>query len=168
MVNQNHVLWHGKTFAQLTGSKGKSSQNRKRFKQKWRNYELAIGIARKEDRIRVVTFLHVNVIGEEALDVYNAITWDYPKATKSKWIKFWSNSKFFVSPERIPSKRVFFYHEVSKVVSPLINMPQPRETWQFIENLKTRYWIRDRIVFAVTDSHVRERMSRVPDLMLNI
>ena len=35
---------------------------------------LAIGIARKEDPIREATFL--TVIGDEALDVYNAFTWD--------------------------------------------------------------------------------------------
>lgn len=55
-------------------SSGNVSQNWKRFKQKWSNYELAIGTARKEDPIRVATFL--TVIGDEALDVNNAFTWD--------------------------------------------------------------------------------------------
>ena len=45
-------------------SSGNVSQNRKRFKQKWNNYELAIGIARKEDPIQVAAFL--TVIGDEA------------------------------------------------------------------------------------------------------
>ena len=58
-------------------SSGNVSQNQKRFKQKWSNYELAIGTARKEDPIRVATFL--TVIGDEALDVYNAFTWDSDK-----------------------------------------------------------------------------------------
>ena len=47
-------------------SSGNVSQNWKRFKQKWSNYELAIGTARKEDPIRVATFL--TVIDDEALD----------------------------------------------------------------------------------------------------
>ena len=51
-------------------SSGNVSQNWKRFKQKWSNYELAIGTARKEDPIRVATCL--TVIGDEALDVYKA------------------------------------------------------------------------------------------------
>ena len=37
---------------------------------KWSNYELAIGRAKKEDPIRIATFL--TVIGDEALDVFNA------------------------------------------------------------------------------------------------
>ena len=53
-------------------SKGNYSQNWKRFKQKWTNYELATKIFRKE--VRVATFL--TVIGDEALDVYNAFPWD--------------------------------------------------------------------------------------------
>ena len=51
---------------------GNSSQNWKGFKQKWSNYELATGIAKKGDAIRVATIL--TVIGDEALDVYNTFT----------------------------------------------------------------------------------------------
>ena len=58
----------------LQPSSGNVSQNWKRFKQKWSNYELAIGTARKDYPIRVATFL--TVIGDEALDDYNAFTWD--------------------------------------------------------------------------------------------
>ena len=58
-------------------SSGNVSQNWKRFKQKWSNYKLVIGTARKEDPIRVATFL--TVIGDQALDVYNALTWDSDK-----------------------------------------------------------------------------------------
>lgn len=53
---------------------GNSSQNWKRFKQKWSNYELATGVADKDDAIRVATIL--TVIGDEALDVYNTFTCD--------------------------------------------------------------------------------------------
>ena len=53
-------------------SSGNVPQNWKRFKQKWSNYELAIGKARKEDPIQVATFL--TVISDKALDVYNAFT----------------------------------------------------------------------------------------------
>ena len=48
---------------------GNSLRNWTRFKQKWSNYELATGVADKneDDAIRVATFL--TVIGDEALDV---------------------------------------------------------------------------------------------------
>ena len=55
-------------------SKGNSSQNWKRFTQKWTNYELATGIFREEDQVRVAAF--ITLIGDEAFDVYNAFTLD--------------------------------------------------------------------------------------------
>ena len=53
---------------------GNSSQNWKRLKQKWNNYELASRVAKEDDTIKVATIL--TVIGHEALDVYNTFTWD--------------------------------------------------------------------------------------------
>ena len=47
---------------------GNESQNVKRVKQKWSNYELAIGIAKEERPIRVAAFL--TLIGDEELNVY--------------------------------------------------------------------------------------------------
>ena len=46
----------------------------KKFKQKCTNYEIATGVSEKEQAMRVATFL--TGIGEEAVDVYNTLTWD--------------------------------------------------------------------------------------------
>ena len=48
-------------------SKGNFSQNWKRFKQKWTNYELATGIFRKEDQVLVATFLTVIGFGTKSM-----------------------------------------------------------------------------------------------------
>ena len=112
-------------------SSGNVCQNWKRFKQKWSNYELAIGIDRKEDPIRVATFL--TVIGDEALDVYNGTV----TKTKLKWIKLWSVSSSIVSLARILFTRGIYSFRVDrKVDSPLINMPQFYETWRTLVNFK--------------------------------
>ena len=45
-------------------------------------YELAIGRAKKEDPIRIKTFL--TLIGDEELDVFNAFMWDEYKVKMDK------------------------------------------------------------------------------------
>ena len=50
------------------------SENWKKFKQKYTNYEIATGINKKESATRVATLL--TVIGNEAIDVFNTLTWD--------------------------------------------------------------------------------------------
>ena len=76
-------------------SKGNSSQNWKHFKQKWANYELATGIFRKEDQIRVASFL--TVLSDEALDVYHTFTWD-SKDDKVKLDKVLEQFNTFCEP----------------------------------------------------------------------
>ena len=55
-------------------SGGNISENWKKFKQKFTNYEIATGINKKESATRVVTLL--TVIGNDAIDVFNTITWN--------------------------------------------------------------------------------------------
>ena len=51
---------------------GNTSLKWKKFKQKWTNYEIATGIAEKENTTKVAMFL--TVIWKEAVDVYNTFT----------------------------------------------------------------------------------------------
>ena len=55
-------------------SGGNISENWKKFKQKFTNYEIATGINKKESATSVATLL--TVIGNDAIDVFNTITWD--------------------------------------------------------------------------------------------
>ena len=55
-------------------SGGNISENWKKFKQKFTNYEIATGINKKESATRKATLL--KVIGNDAIDVFNTITWD--------------------------------------------------------------------------------------------
>ena len=53
---------------------GNTAQKWKKFKQSWNNYEIATGVAKKDEPTRVATLL--TVIGEEAVDVYSTFTWN--------------------------------------------------------------------------------------------
>ena len=55
-------------------SGGNISANWKKFKQKYTNYEIATGISSKDSATRVATLL--TVISNDAIDVFNTLTWD--------------------------------------------------------------------------------------------
>ena len=55
-------------------SGGNVSENWRKFKQKYTNYEIATGISSKPSATRVATLL--TVISNDAIDVFNTITWD--------------------------------------------------------------------------------------------
>lgn len=55
-------------------SEGNISANWKKFKQKYVTYEIATGISSKYSATRVATLL--TVIGNDAIDVFNTLTWD--------------------------------------------------------------------------------------------
>ena len=148
-------------------SSGNVSQNWKRFKQKWSNYELAIGIARKEDLIWVATFL--TVIGDEALDVYNAFTWDSDK-DKVKMDKVLEHFEQYCEPRKntIYERYIFFSRgqESREPIDKYATIPRNMADSREFQDLKDSL-IRDCIVFGIADNNVRERLLRVPDLTLN-
>ena len=148
-------------------SSGNVSQNWKRFKQKGSNYELAIGTARKEDPIRVAAFL--TVIGDEALEVYNAFTWNSDE-DKVKMDKVMERFEQYCEPHKntIYERYLLFSRgqesgePIDKYATVLRNMADSCEFQDLKDSL-----IRDRIVLGIVDNNVRERLLQVPDLTLN-
>ena len=53
---------------------GNVLENWKKFKQKYTNYEIATSVNAKKSATRVATLL--TVIGNDAIDVFNTLTWD--------------------------------------------------------------------------------------------
>ena len=49
-------------------------ENWKLFRREWKFYELAAGIHRKADEVRVASLL--NVVGKEGLDMYETFQWE--------------------------------------------------------------------------------------------
>ena len=105
------------------------------------------------------------MIGDEALDVYNAFTWD-SEDDKIK-IKVLEQFNNFCEPRKntIYERYLFFSQgqesgeSIDKYATVVRNMANNCE----FQDLKNSL-ICDRIVFGVTDNHVRERLLIVPDL----
>ena len=134
---------------------GNSPQNWKQFKQKWRTYELATGVGKKDDAIRVATIS--TVIGDEALDVFNTFTWDDDE-DKVKIDKVLEQFEKFCEPRKntIYERYLFFSRgqesgeSINKYAMVLRNMADNCEFRDLKDSM-----IRDRIVLRVTDNHVR-------------
>lgn len=148
--------------------KGNSSHNWRRFKQKWSNYELETGVSGKNDAIWVAIFS--TVIGDEALDVYNAFTWTSAE-DKVKMDQVLEQFEQFWDPRKntIYKQYLFFSQgqesgeSIDKYATVLRNMADNYEFRDLRDSL-----ILDRIVFGVTDHQVREQLlTRVPDLTLD-
>ena len=109
------------------------------------------------------------MIGDEALDVYNAFTWE-SEGYNVKMDKVLEQFEHFCEPRKntIYERYLFFSRgqesgeSIDKYATALRNMADNCEFQDLKDSL-----IRDCIVFGVTDSHVRERLLRVPDLTLN-
>jgi hypothetical protein len=67
------------------------------WKECWQNYELATGVAEKDDKIRVATLLAI--IGKEANRVYNTFKWT-EEGDKKKIDKVIKQFKDFCTPKR--------------------------------------------------------------------
>ena len=145
-------------------SGGNISANWKKFKQKYTNYKIATGISSKDSATRVATLL--TVIGNDAIDVFNTLTWDEEGDDKKSkawgaveiWGTLWTKEKCQLRELQIllksPRKRRK-YVTISRKLC---------ETCEF-GTLKNSL-IKDRIVLGVNNTKTRERSLRVSDLTL--
>ena len=109
------------------------------------------------------------MIGVEALDVYNAFTWDSDE-DKVKMDKVLEHFEQYCEPRKntIYERYLFFSRgqesgePIDKYATVLRKMADSCKFQDLKDSL-----IRDRIVFGIADNNVRERLLRVPDLTLN-
>ena len=102
-------------------------------------------------------------MGDEALDVYNAYTW-VSEDDKVKMDKVLEKFYNFCEPRKnMIYKRYLFFSRgqgngecIDKYATVLRNMADNCKFKEMRDSL-----IHDRIVFGVTDNHVRERLLRV-------
>jgi hypothetical protein len=137
-----------------------------KFKQKWTNYEIATGVAEKENPTRVATFL--TVIREEAVDVYNTFTWA-TAGDNLKIDKVLEKFDAFCNPRKntIYERYVFFSRnqENGESIDHYVTVLKTLSDTCEFENLKESL-ICDRLVFGILDNSVRERLLRDPELTL--
>lgn len=121
---------------------------------------------RKTQPTRVATLL--TVIGEDAVDVYNTLAWD-EEGDELKIEKVLEKFELFCNPRKntIYERYVFFSRNqdsgesIDHFVTVLKNLADTCEFEALKESL-----IRDRIVFGIQDSSVRERLLRDAKLTL--
>ena len=95
---------------------GNTAQKWKKFGEKWNKYEIATGVAKKDEPTSVATLL--TVIGEEAVDVYNTFTWD-EEGNELKIEKALEKFESFCNPRKNTIyERYVFSREIKTVVSP--------------------------------------------------
>ena len=140
----------------------------KKFKMAWTNYALATELNKKPEAVQVAILL--TVIGEEARDVFSTFT-EWAKAGDNKKIepvlaKF---SQYCQPRKNVPFERYRFNRRTQ----------EPGETYdQYctalrklaaacdFETITPGEILRDRLVFGIRDSKVRERLLRETNLTL--
>ena len=147
-------------------SGGNISSNWKKFKQKYTNYEIATGISSKDSSTRVATLL--TVIGNDAIDVFNTLTWDEEgddKKIEKVLLKFEEHCE---PMKNVSYERYKFFsraQESGESIDQYVTILRKLcETCEF-GTLKNSL-IKDRIVLGVNSTKTRERLLRVPDLTL--
>ena len=92
---------------------GNVSENQKKFKQKYTNYEIATGVNTKKSATRVATLL--TVIGNDAIHVFNTLTWDAEDDDK-KIDKVLEKLKEYCEPRKNVSyeRYMFFFKSPGK------------------------------------------------------
>lgn len=102
-------------------SGGNVSENWRKFKQKYTNYEIATRVNTKESATREATLL--TVIGNNAIDVFNTLTWDAEGDDKKIDIvlqKFEENT--VNQGKRSVTRDTSSFQEPKKIAKPFINM----------------------------------------------
>ena len=107
-------IWLASTGASTTPARN-SSQKWRKFKQKWSNYEIATGVAKKDKPTRVAILL--TVIGEDAVNVYNTLTWDELRGRRTQNWKSFGEVGVVLQPEEEHNIRTLCFF-LKRVESP--------------------------------------------------
>ena len=147
---------------------GNLAENWRRFKQQFKIYEIASGLARKDGKVRAMTLLHV--AGSEALEVYNTFQWDEDE-DNTKVEKIMEKFERYCNPRKnLTFERHSFFsrnqlegESIDAYVTDLRNKASRCEFAELKDGL-----IRDRIVCGVNSDTVRARLLRESELSLEM
>ena len=147
---------------QLTGN---LAENWQKFKQRFDLYSVASGLKEKSEDVQASALLHM--VGEDALEVYN--TFEFTTAADKMKVKpicekfqEYCNPRKNVTFERYKfSTHVQGSKGIELYITELKTLSQSCEFSTLCDSL-----IRDRIVYGITSSRLRERLLRETDLSL--
>ena len=165
-VNSQEVAMHLPPPEPLDLSGGNISENWKKFKQKFTNYEIVTGINKKESATRVATLL--TVIGNDAIDVFNTIAWD-AEGDDTKIDKVLQKFEEHCEPKKnVSYERYKIFsraQESGETIDQYVTVLRKlSETCEF--GTQRNSLIKDRIVLGVNNCKTRERLLRVQELTL--
>ena len=139
-----------------------------KFKRAWKNYALATEISKKSEDVQVATLL--TVIGEEAREVYSTFTdWTNP-GDDNKLGPVLDKFESYCQPRKnVPFERYRFNRraqETGESYDQYCTALRKLATGCDFGSITQEEIIRDRIVFGIRDSKVRERLLREAKLTL--
>ena len=142
-------------------------ENWKNFKREWPYYEIAAGIASKTEKIRVAALL--NVIGRDALDMYETFQWD-AEGDNFKIAKVLEKfeQRCVLARNEIFERYNFFKRNqnngesLDAYITTLLKLSETCAFGELRESL-----VRDRLVYAIRDDRVREKLLGKRDLDLD-
>ena len=146
--------------------KGNIAENWKRFKQRFKLYNVASGMSKQDDKSQTSMLLHV--IGDAALDLYN--TFVFAEGESMKLEKVLDKFEEYCMPKRnITYERYRFFsraqlpnESVDEYATELRSRAQSCEFSTLKDSL-----LRDRIICGILDDGLRERLLRQDDLTLD-
>ena len=142
-------------------------KNWKLFRQEWKFYELAAGIHKKAQEVRVASLL--NVIGKEGMDMYETSQWENSSDTL-KIDKVLEKFEERCVPVRneIYKRYIFFKREqlsdesLVSYITTLLKLSESCGVGALCESL-----VRDQLILGVKDDRVREKLLGKRDLNLD-
>lgn len=146
---------------------GKAAENWKIFAHAWKNYRLALELDKKDESVQVATLL--TVIGEDAREVYGTFSWD-TAGDDTKHTKVLEKFSEYCEPRKnVPYERYKFNQRGQE---PGESYDRYRTALKKLAegcdfgNINAEEVMRDRLVFGIRDSRVRERLLREDKLTL--
>ena len=142
-------------------------ENWKTFRREWKFYELAAGIHKKAQEVRVASLL--NVIGKEGMDMYETFQWENSSdALKIDKVLEKFEERCVPARNETYERYVFFKREqlsnesLDSYITALMKLSESCGFGALRESL-----VRDRLILGVKDDRVREKLLGKRDLDLN-
>ena len=145
-----------------------ASEKWKRFKLAWRNYALATELTEKSEAVQVATLL--TVIGEEAREVYSTFSGWENDEDQNKIEPVLNKFAAYCQPRKnVPFERYHFNQRVQEAGESYEHyrtaLRKLAESCDF-DTITPEEILRDRLVFGIRDTKVKERLLRESGLTL--
>lgn len=145
---------------------GNLSENFRRFKQSFEIYACANELSSKKPEVQAAILL--NLIGEDALDLYN--TFNLSEADSKDFEKILSAFENYMDPRKnVVVQRYRFNSRIQEPSEPfehfLLDLKKLIKNCDFKDQQNSL--LRDRLVLGVSDKALQERLLRDPDLPLD-